>query len=90
MPAASRRRSTKRTPRFIVRDAIKQALAYRRKHRDKMISWPRSKSFLMNGHVRFLSIAEVHTQPSLAGPVVIDPERTSDDRAQPIKLSLPP
>ena len=40
MPAASRRpgRSTKRTPRFIVRDAIKQALAYRRKHRDKMIS----------------------------------------------------
>jgi hypothetical protein len=39
MPAASRRRSTKRTPRFIVRDAIKQALAYRRKHRDKMISF---------------------------------------------------
>ena len=88
MPAASRRRSTKRTPRFIVRDAIKQALAYRRKHRDKMM--PRPNIFLMNGHVRFLSNAEVHTQPSLAGSVVIDPERTSDDRAQPIKLSLPP
>jgi hypothetical protein len=32
----------------------------------------------MNYHVRFLSIAEVHSQPSLAGSVVIDQKRASD------------
>jgi hypothetical protein len=76
MPAASRRRSTKRTPRFIVRDAIKQALAYRRKHRDKMISCAATKILFDERSRPFLRIAEVHTQPSLAGSVVIDPSRT--------------